>query len=360
MNSWKQLLRPIGRGLLAALLFLVAMYFFGQWRDALLQARTTQAPPPFRGMALGTFHQDNNHDYEGDLREIKALGANAILVMVPWYQKDIRSNRMEPRYDGKNGNRTLEDTTLAKIISQAHGLDMKVLLMPYLRFDQRATKEWRGVLKPEDFKLWANHYTEFILHYARLAEKQGVEILSVGSELGSLEDKTEFWREVIARTRSQYPGKLVYSANWDHYEHPTFWGDLDYIGITSYHRLTEVLPPSSKDLRKNLTKIKQQTLDFVKKFPGKKLLITEVGYPSLQGASKDPWNYFIDSPVDTAEQALCYSAFIATWNDTPLLEGVFWWVWYGQGGADDKSYTPRGKPAEQELARWYGGNSEKI
>jgi glycosyl hydrolase family 113 len=314
-------------------------------------------PPPLRGMALGTFSQEQTYSYLPDLDELKALGINAILLMVPWYQKDIRENQMEPRWEWNKENITLPNEQLKGVVDKAHRLGMKVLLMPYLRFDHRETREWRGVLQPNNLSEWQNNYIHFILYYAELAETWGVEYLSVGSELGNMEKQDEFWQGLIQQVREKYRGKLLYSVNWDHYKVPTFWKYLDAIGVSSYNRLTDDDHPNLAELKKSWEKSKRKLLSFQKDFPDKKLIITEVGYPSLKGASRDPWNYFATTPTDPGEQALCYQAFIEAWNDTPELEGVFWWVWYGPGGPEDRSYTPRGKPAAQVLKRWYNGKS---
>lgn len=345
----------IGLALLLLALVLMGLTQFG---STILQATNESGPPPIKGVALGTFHANDQYSYETDLKEIQSLGANAILLMVPWYQRDIRSNRMEPRYQENNGDRTLSDAKLVEIISQAHQKNLRVMLMPYLRFDNRALKEWRGVIDPKNFQEWSQNYYQFILHYAELAQAHGVEIFSIGSELGATEENLDFWLPLIQEVRKKYSGKITYSANWDHYKTPKFWPHLDYIGITAYNRLSEKFPPDPKVLRKNLDEIKSKILKFSKGYPEKKLIFTEVGFPSLQGASKDPWNYFMKTPVDLAEQALCYRSFIETWDHTPELEGVFWWVWYGPGGPEDKSYTPKGKPAEPILRKWYGGRAK--
>jgi hypothetical protein len=43
------------------------------------------------------------------------------------------------------------------------------------------------------------------------------------------------------------------------------------------------------------------------------------------------------------------------WSDAPgeLLGGVFFWNWYGWGGATSRGYTPRYKPASDEMRRFF-------
>lgn len=348
MHPWKKFLLTL---LACGAVLLWNVSFF----QPTLSSEEAPHPPPFKGMALGLFQKNPDYDYGPDIAELKGLGVNALLLIVNWYQYDIRSDKIEPRPDPRVDNATISDEKLTTIIAQAHAQGMKVLLFPYLRFDIRGPKEWRGVLAPNHFDIWAKSYQAFILHYAALAQRTGVELLSVGSELGSLEDKTAFWTGLIQKVRFSYSGKLLYSANWDHYTHPTFWRDLDYIGITSYHQLADGDRPSDRELVQNWLDTKARILAFKAKY-SQKLILTEVGYPSVDGAAKAPWNYFAQSEADPGEQAQCYKAFIDAWNNTPELEGVFWWVWFGTGGPQDKNYTPRGKPAEQWLRAWYSGN----
>lgn len=310
------------------------------------------ASPPVKGMALGLFSKEAKYPYDRDIQELKQAGVNSILLTVSWYQYDIRADRIEARKPNGSDEFTTPDEELVQVIRQAHEAGLSVLLFPYLRFDTRAPKEWRGVLAPKNFAAWAQSYEHFILHYARLAQATGVEFFSVGSELGSLEDKTEFWSGIIRKVRHIYRGKLLYSANWDHYQHPTFWGELDYIAITAYHRLTRNEDASFEEIAQKWLEIRRHIEAYLKK-QGKKLLITEVGYPSVDGAAVAPWNYLAKTPIDLAEQEHCYRAFIQAWTGVPELEGVYWWVWYGPGGATDNSYTPRGKPALNALKNWY-------
>ncbi len=316
-------------------------------------------PPELRGMALGLFHKEP-HDYGPDLEELKDLGVNSVLLMVPWYQKNINADQISPRYLPGEELSTPEDPLLRRIIAQAHERGMQVLLMPFLRLEERKNKEWRGVIKPHNFATWTQSYETFLLHYAKLAQETGVEFLSVGSELGSMEKQDFFWESLIVKIRNSYSGKLLYSSNWDHYTHPGFWHLLDYIGITAYNRLSETPQPNLRELKRQLREIQGKLSRFMSQHPEKKLIITEVGYFSQEGTAKDPWNYFSQAPLNLQEQALCYQAFADVWNNTPFLEGVFWWVWFGDGGATDLGYTPRGKPAAQALKQWYKNSRENL
>jgi len=38
-----------------------------------------------------------------------------------------------------------------------------------------------------------------------------------------------------------------------------------------------------------------------------------------------------------------------------MLEGVYFYLWWGAGGPEDKDYTPRGKGAEAVIRDWFRG-----
>ena len=77
----------------------------------------------------------------------------------------------------------------------------------------------------------------------------------------------------------------------------------------------------------------------------KPLVFLEVGYPSLDGGAKYPWDYTAKTRADLEEQAMAYRAFSRCWRGRPELLGVFFYEWWGEGGLGDKKYTPRNKPA---------------
>ena len=47
-------------------------------------------------------------------------------------------------------------------------------------------------------------------------------------------------------------------------------------------------------------------------------------------------------------------AFVRAWSGQKEPAGTLWWEWTpGAGGAEDGSYTPKGKPAEAVLRAWF-------
>ncbi len=249
--------------------------------------------------------------------------------------------------------RAAEPLQLGRLIDYAHSRGLSVFLFPTLHIQHLGYKEWRGVLKPDDVEEWWKNYFHIIRYYLLIARDHNVELFSVGSELCAMEWDYDHWSRIIKYCRRNYRGLLTYSANWDHFHNISFIKDLDFLGMNAYFGLTHKLDPTLPDLLEAWKPAKKRFEEAYTEYQTP-ILITEIGYPSVDGANKDPWNYFSTAKLDTAEQELCYKAFVETWDPPPsYLHGVYFYNWWGEGGIGDRDYTPRFKPAEKILRKWY-------
>jgi len=311
----------------------------------------------FHGMAVQLHGSKGIYEaYHRLVPEVAGLGADTILFVVHGWQEHAGS--LDLHLDAK---RTADAKELGSMcdLAAAHGL--RVILMPIVLLTNPRNNEWRGKIVPEnkDWKAWFERYREFITHFARIAEKHRVDVLMIGSELVKTEGRKDEWRATIAEVRKVFHGRLGYSANWDHYqtEKIGFWGDLDYVGMTTYYKLAEAANPTAEELNKNWARIKKDILKFQAEVD-RPILFTEAGWCSQEGAAFEAWNYY-HSQKSTEngrkEQALCYEAFIRAWSDEPAVGGIVWWEWdLSAGGNEDYNYTPKGKPAEAILRKWFG------
>jgi hypothetical protein len=302
----------------------------------------------FRGMAFGLFSRGDSTYIRTQLDEMRGLGIDSVSLVVPKATPDIRSLTFVDDRWATPGDEAVQ--TAARL---ARERGMRVMLFPLVHVQELDTGEWRGTLRPEDWGRWFQAYGEFILHYARLAQAESIDVFSIGSELCSSEAREEDWRHLIARVREVYHGRVLYSANWDHYRDVGFWDALDYLGVNAYFRLSGAPEPTVAELRAGWTGPRDALITWARR-EGRPLLITEVGYPSRAGAGDDPWNYTAERPADLESQRRCYRAFAEAWSGVRELKGAFFYLWWGEGGAGDRDYTPRGKPAAAELARWFG------
>jgi hypothetical protein len=305
-----------------------------------------------KGIALGLFAEDPGFSYLPLLKEISATGADHVSIVVPYYQHDVRSIHImaHPRF-------TPRDEVLERTLREAHERGLKVLLFPILRLEYAVTpQEWRGSVRPRDPPAWWRSYTSFILKLARVAARHRAAAFCVGSELSSMDTDPVPWAALVQKVRRIYKGKLVYSANWDHFERARIWHLVDLAGLSAYFQLTD--GRSRPSLERLVHAWREQWVQISRWHvrTGKPLVFTELGYHSQSGTNAWPWDESADKPVDLKEQADCYRAFVRVWSKAGL-HGVYFWNWFGYGGPDSREYCPRGKPAARVICDWYGGKA---
>ncbi len=311
----------------------------GIWKGTPM-ARGT--PPFFRGGVLGLYYKESRLDYHKQLRRIRDIGADWVLLLLTVFTPKVDSSKIV-----KDPNRTVQEGRLKETIRYAKGLGLKVALMPIVLIRESDNDDdWRGTLRPKDpMSFWLD-YDKQLCHYGDIARKNGVELFFIGSELCSLEENyPKAWPRIISNLRGRFGGWLSYSVNWDHYDVPKFWGLLDCVGLTAYFELTENKRASAKELEMGWKKVRKE-LEGVSKSLGRPIFLTELGYPSQEGANTAPWNYLLakDRP-DTEEQALCFEAFAKVMKDAKFLQGAFIFDFFEEGGAKDTSYALWGKRA---------------
>jgi hypothetical protein len=311
-----------------------------------------------RGIAYVTVNRDEYRSDESRqaLDELFTTGANYISILVTWYQTDRFATEI---YRADN---TPSDEDVAFVIDYAHAHGIKVLLKPQvnLSFDD---EHWRGEIEFQDEALWQawfQSYRNFILYYARFAQKYGVEEFSAGTELVGTATRAADWRAIIRAIRQEYTGFVTYSANHSGEEiQIRWWDEVDYIGVNVFYHLTRYRTPTMQQLLEGWKIPVTQLTTVHRRFPDKPMIFTEVGYPSMDLASVWPYNWQRDSALDLDEQALLYEALFQTWWYHPEREwfrGMYIWNWLAhpdQGGLENKDYTPHGKPAEQVLRQYY-------
>ncbi len=304
------------------------------------------------GISLQLHSGYEGHPFETFIDEIAAAGANAVYLVIPGSQENGASTQIFV-----DGRKVPSDARLEKVIAHARAAKLKVVLMPIVLLANPRVGEWRGKIAPTDWDDWWESYTDYLIHYARLAERTGVDLFMVGSELLSTERETERWLKLIRAVRSQYKGLLSYSTNWDHYQVPKFWSELDLIGMTTYYDLTKGKKPTLSRLLESWEPIRKDILAWQGKV-GLPIIFTEVGWPNQVTCAQYPWDYTRsrDKPDPTA-QANCFEAFFRTWINEPAVAGIFIWEWRNYPeqpvGPEDTSYVPCGKPALDVITHYF-------
>ena len=316
------------------------------------------APAGFqKGMSYAAWRQGEYQQpwTDDSVRALAATGSNWIAIVVTCYQEMYTSTAIICDLP-----RTPTDDDVIHAIRQAHALGLNVMLKPHVDLNSDPD-HWRGDIgsgfaTEAGWSAWFDSYRDFITHYAALAEKEGVEQFSVGTELVGTSGREAEWRAVVAAVRSQFSGSLAYASNHGGEETSVAWWDaVDYIGVDAYYPLTAHDDPTLAEL-KAAWKGPIATLERLYEQYGRPIILTEIGYRSVDGANRQPWEWAASGEVDLREQADCYRAALESLWGRPWLAGMYWWNWDtnpAQGGPGDAGFTPHGKPAEQVLKTYY-------
>ena len=327
-----------------------------------IQAQTqTQSGFIYNGITHVSFQPAEYATSQGvDSRTaLAATNASWAGVLVTQYQANASATVISA-----DSQRTPTDQAVTQAINEFHAKGMKVMLKPHVDSEDGA---WRGTFQPTDVDAWFQSFTNFVVHYAQMAQSLNVELLCFGTEyvqLSGAANRTR-WAAVIAAIRQVYTGKLVYAANatfgGDEFTSVSFWDLVDLIGIDGYFPLTNHADPTLAELvaawRSNQSG--EDILADVQNFSDahqKPLIFTEVGYKSVAGANTQPFNFTFPGAFDLTEQQNCYSAWYTTWSpQNSWMLGVFWWAWPVQPpAANDTDYNPRGKPVISVLQTFQG------
>ncbi len=334
-------LRP-SRSSLALLLVCVVAECTTDGRAPAHARGTGHADPPF-GFAVGLYPETARRHgwvHPPDLREVQALHANAILLTPSWSQQDVRSSVLARDAETPN------DEELTSVIASAHRLGLSVALMPFVRLRETEPGVWRGTIGPGDEDRWWAGYGQMITTYAALAERSGVSLFAIGSEMTSMssEDRAWRWRALSDRVRAITSARLAFVANHDALDLRTPMAFVDVVGVSAYFPLDGDPYAAWRAHAARLGRFAAAV--------GRPLMVFEVGYPSRRGALGRPWDDVAGTPVDHATQTLGYAAATAALRDAAWLDGLFFWSWYGEGGRYDRGFTPRHKPASEVASRF--------
>ncbi len=351
-------------------------------------SQPTQTIPPFgvdhfefEGADVTAWWVDEYGKPEADqaIRRLAETGADWVGLLMTWYMDASTGTRIFPHQF-----KTPTDDTLSHAIREVKKLDRKVFLKLHVnvivRDEPRGNWQdtWAGDIQPSDRAAWFNAYTTYAAHYAVLAQAQGVDLFGFGTELRTMTNPADSnavrgWDQVIQAVRQRYTGKLTYSAHASEFKRIPFWASCDYLGLDAYPSLTPsgVGRPGIDQLisgwRKNSIDPSTELVDIPTLAQwstdngNKKVLLTEVGYRSIEGCADKPWEGRA-GVFDEACQKSAYDAAFLALQKQPWFAGMFWWNWVPRPETLIRSedwirtgHSPQFKAAQQSLRNFYFG-----
>ena len=310
-----------------------------------------------RGMSVFGWNRDNE-------RAVSELVKNNVewVAVIPFFgQEDEQTPSVRIRDTYETWSR--RDSVHIESINRLHEKGIRVHLKPHLWMNSG----WRSninLTSKSQWDSWFDSYRINMLHFAKMAQESHVELFCIGTELkSSITQQPEKWSHLINEIKTIYEGRLTYAANWnDDLEAITFWDQMDYIGIQAYFPLTTAETPDLETI-KNGWDVHIEKLEQLSKTHQKPILFTEVGYKSEASGTIKPWEWgsalsILHKKKSDRTQVLAYEALFQKLWSKKWFAGIYIWQWNIRSreelAAQNLDFSPRFKPAENVIAKWFG------
>lgn len=276
------------------------------------------------------------------LGELRSTGANVVAI-VPLLQ--------QPKADSTTVDRSLDmsDGELAHIIRHAHRLGLHTIVDPHIQIPGGKPDDVR-MASDKDWAAWFHHYEQALVGLAAVAADERAEALVIGTDLDQTVARPE-WRDLIARLRRVYRGRLVYAAQGSAgVDKVPFWNKLDAVGVTLFPVLDAEGGPAQ--WRAALADERNRLLAQARRVK-RPLYIAELGFRAEPGATAQTTSGATPpSPaIDEATQAHALAAWLAELSD-PAIHTVLIWRW-NDAAQDDGFIAKNGKIAQALTKRWH-------
>ncbi len=248
---------------------------------------------------------------------------------------------------------TVTDDEVVWAIREAKSLGQQVVLKPILNV---ADGTWRAHINFFDVDVpcepkwseWFASYTAFIVHYAALAQAEGVEMFSAGCEMVQTDRRADEWRAVVAAVREVYSGIVTYNCDKYQESNVTWWDAVDVISSSGYY------PVDDWDNQLDL-------IEAVVCREGKLFFFMEAGAMSTEGSQHLPNSWALEGAVSQEAQRDWYEAMFAACDRRDWVGGWVLWDWKAllhpfEAAATDPEYALYGKLAESTVAKRYSGS----
>ncbi|MEM6369463.1 MAG: hypothetical protein AAF851_14310 [Myxococcota bacterium] len=276
------------------------------------------------------------------VQELKALG-------VDWIQIHPYAGI---RRDGTvRFQRARLDAAAERGLGMIREAELSAFLKPHLAY--WGSFSWRGAIEFETEAQWTRFfstYTAWMLDQARMAQRQKVPVLVIGTELDGTVHRESEWRALIGAVRQVYDGYIVYAANWDRVESVPFWDSVDGIGVQAYFPLGEG-SPSRAELAAAWAGPLGRLKALSAQHGDKPVVFAEIGYATHMQAAARPWEPH--GPGGGDAQALRERLVEVALDELPrhpFVAGAFWWKWIPGWNVFQRDYSMRTE-AMQRLIR---------
>lgn len=293
------------------------------------------------------------------------LGANWISLTV-----SCQMHAADPSRIVCNADDSLSDEAIVRTVETAHSLGLRVALFSSALDVSGVPDNWSANLDyGSDQQAWSAYFESYagqLLHYAEVAEENGIDLLIIGGEQTGTQKQEDHWRTMIDQVRKVYHGPITYDAWCQHFDSVNWWDAVDYIGVNFYcHPLAGSQDPTYEEVKNNYLKYIELVKMGTSKWE-KQVIFTEIGYESVNGVAQIVPFGLQPVHLDVGEQGILVRAFFDALRDDgnqdQWLKGLFWYNFTSSpllGGMGDINFTPHNKPAEVYIQAYYK-NQEAV
>lgn len=248
------------------------------------------------------------------------------------------------------GEHMVSDEELVDMIRYAQSLGMDVILKPTVNCHDGT---WRAHINFFDIDVpcepkwrdWFKSYTNYQLHYAKIAQATGCTMFIFGCEMVQTERRDNEWRKLIEEVRSVYNGAITYNTDKYQEGNVKWWDAVDVISSSGYYPIN--------DWENQLDRIEKIIKPYNKPF-----FFAEAGCPSRSNSPFVPNDWGLEGETDMQAQVDFYKAMFDKTRERDWMQGFGLWDWkailYSESEAESNDdYAVYGKPAEKVIKEFY-------
>lgn len=252
---------------------------------------------------------------------------------------------------------TVTDEEVIDAVQHAQSMGLNVILKPVVNC---ANGTWRAHINFFDIDVpcepkwseWFASYTEFIVHYAKLAQKLEVDMLCIGCEMVQADRREQQWRALIEEVRKHYHGLITYNCDKYQEGQVKWWDAVDVISSSGYYPIDQ-------------WEAQLDRIDKVVKQHSKPFFFMEAGCPSREGSPQLPNDWGLQGAPSEHSQQAYYEAMFNACDKRPWVEGFMLWDWPAhlydeQNASANDDYCMFGKAAERTVFDYYSRKTKEA
>ena len=291
----------------------------------------------------GTF--ERRETYQSLDKMLEETGVNYVTIVPNGLQEHAQSEDID-----FTGPACLSDDELIRMINYIREKQIKVALKPTVNCKNGT---WRAhisffdkdVICEPKWSAWFKSYTDFMVHYAKIAEKSGCEMFIAGCEMVQSEHRSKEWRNVISEIREVYHKTVTYNTDKYQEDNVDWWDCVDLISSSGYYPID--------CWEAELNRIKKVVDDFNKPF-----FFAEAGCRSCLGSQNIPNDWKYRGEVNLPIQAKWYEKMFEACSKAGFVNGFMLWSWPAKlypekSAASNDGYEFYAKPACKVIRDYY-------